>query len=140
MDVAMTRTQALSYLPLDVPPFYHKKMMTCHHTGVGGVTTAVCRFVHYTRWQGLISYPLLMMSIVLPQKLQTALSDMHGALLGGSFESQEGMNPTEAIGVVSVSSGKTFRPVFSGDILGPDLALLPFGKYAFLGDGALCVC
>jgi hypothetical protein len=68
---------------------------------------------------------------VLPQTLQTALSDMHRALSEGSFESQEGMNLTEAIGVVSISLGKTFRPVFSGDKLGLDLALLPFSKVRF---------
>ena len=50
LRASMTRLEALSCLPLDLPACYHKKMITCHHTAVGGVTTAVRRFVHYTRW------------------------------------------------------------------------------------------
>ncbi len=58
--------------------------------------------------------------------LQTALSDTHGASQGGSFEPQLGMNPPEAIGVLSSSSRKMPLPVFSCDALGPDLSFLPF--------------
>jgi hypothetical protein len=86
MGAALTKSNALSYLPLDVPLIYHKRMMTCHHTAIGGVTPAVCRFVHFTWWRDVISYSPLMTSNFLPPTLQTALLDMYGALQGGYFE------------------------------------------------------
>ena len=127
----MTRSEALSCLPSDLPACYHKKMITCHHTAVGGVTTAICRFVHYTRWQQVLSCPSLITSDLLPRTLQTALSDTVGPSAGGDFEAREGMSPPEAVGVRTNASGMTSVPVFSGDKLGPDLALLPFNDVRF---------
>ena len=42
-------------LPKELPPFYHKKMLTIRHSSIGGVSTASWRFVHYTRWEDVIS-------------------------------------------------------------------------------------
>jgi hypothetical protein len=98
---------------------------------VGRVTGALHQFVHYTQWADLISYPLLLTSIVLPQTLQTALLDMFGASQGVFFEAQAGMKPLEAIVMLVSSSGGKSVPIFSGDQLGPDLSLLPFGGVQF---------
>ena len=82
LGASMTRSEALSCLPLDLPPFYHKRMITCRHAAVGGVTSAIRQFVHYTWWEQVLSCPSLMTSNVLPRTLQTALSDTYG----GYFE------------------------------------------------------
>jgi hypothetical protein len=41
------------------------------------------------------------------------------------------MDPKEAIGVLSCSTGGKALPVFSGDKQGPNLAILPFGEVKF---------
>ena len=99
LGASMTRSEALSCLPSDLPPFYHKRMITCHHAAVGGVTSAVRRFVHYTRWEQVLSWPSLMMSNILPRTLQTALSNTYSPSAGGYFEAREGMLPPEAVGL-----------------------------------------
>ncbi len=131
LGASMTRSEALRCLPSDLAAFYYKRMMTCHHTAVGGVTTTVCRFVHYRRWNHVQSCPLLMASDLLPRTLQTTLLDTYGPLGGGSFEAHKGMIPTESVGVFVNPLGTTSVPVFSGDMLGPDLALLPFENICF---------
>jgi hypothetical protein len=113
---------------VNVPPAYLKKIITIQHTtAIGGVAGALCQFVHYTQWTDLILYPLLMTSIVLPRTIQTALLDTFGVSHGMFFKAQAGMKPPEAISVLVLSSGGKSVPVFSGDQLGPDLSLLPFG-------------
>jgi hypothetical protein len=72
-----------------------------------------------------------MTSDLLPRTLQTALSDTYGPSAQGDFEAQEGMSPPEAVGVQTDALGTTSVPVFSGDKLGPDLALLPFNNVRF---------
>ena len=99
LGASMTRSEALSCLPSDLPPFYHKRMITCHHAAVGGVTSAVRRFVHYTRWEQVLSWPSLMMSNILHRTLQTALSNTYSPSAGGYFEAREGMLPPEAVGL-----------------------------------------
>jgi hypothetical protein len=132
LGASMARSEALCCLPSDLPAFYHKRMMTYHHTAIGGVTTTVRHFVHYTRWNCVQSCPSLMTSDVLPRMFQTALADTYGPSGGGSFKAREGMTLTESIGVLANSSGTTSVPVFSDDKLGPDLALLPFENIRFL--------
>jgi hypothetical protein len=99
-----SRAEASALLPIGVPAFYTKRMLTCCHTAVGGVTSASRRFVHYTRWPDVESYPLLMTSDTLPRTLQTALADTYGASPGGAFELREGMIPPEAIGMLASST------------------------------------
>ncbi len=75
VHASLSRNDTLALLPSGIPASYQKKMITVCHRSVGGVTSASWRFVHYTRWTGLILYPSIMMSISLPRSLQTALSD-----------------------------------------------------------------
>jgi hypothetical protein len=112
-------------LPTDLPPFYHKKMLTLHHSSIGGVTSAVWRFVHYSRWEGIISYPSLMTRDTLPRTLQTSLSDMNGGARGASFEPRLDMDHTPlAIGMLSSPSLGVPTPVYSGEGVGPSLSCL----------------
>ncbi len=125
MGHLLLKADIISLLPINVPPNYKKRMMTVAHTAIGGVSTASHPFVHYTRWPDTISYPLLMTSDVLPQMLQTALSDTFGVSLGAAFESQGGMTPPKAVGVLSSSSVNHPSPVYCKDRLAPDLAAIP---------------
>jgi hypothetical protein len=120
------KNQHFSFVAIGGSGFYHKRIITCHHTAVGGVTSVSPHFFHYTQWHNVISYPLLMTRESLPRILQTALSDTHGTSQGASFEPQLGMNPPEAICVLSSSSRKMPLLVFPCDALGPDLSFLPF--------------
>ena len=124
---ALSRNHTLALLPSGLPPFYQKKMITLRHANVGGVTSATWRFVHYTRWIGSISYPSIMTSISMARSLQTALSDTNGAARGANFETRLGMDPPEAIGVLTSNvQGDKEVPVFSGDGIAPDLSRIPF--------------
>ncbi len=60
MHYTLSKVNTISLLPMDVPPNYKKWLITVAHTAVGGVTSASCRFVHYTRWPDTISHPSLM--------------------------------------------------------------------------------
>ncbi len=66
-----------------------------------------------------------MTSISLPRSLQTALSDTYGAAKGATLEVRSGINPPEAIGILSSSTGDIIVPVFSGDSVAPDLSSIP---------------
>jgi hypothetical protein len=126
MGDLLLRADIISLLPIKPPPNYKKRMITLAHTAIGGVSSASCYFVYYTRWPDAISNSLLMTSNVLPQMLQTALSDTYGASPGTVFEPRGGMTPPKAVGVLSSSSGNHPSPVYSGDWLAPDLAAIPF--------------
>ena len=106
----------LAMLPGGLPSIYRKRMFTIHHNAIGGVTFASWRFIHYTRWEDMISYPLLMTRDPLPRTFQTALSDTFGAARGATFESQEGLDPSMGIGFVSYPSKGRRVSVFSGDV------------------------
>ncbi len=121
-----SRADLIAQLPKDLPMSYNKRIITIRHNAVGGVTGASCRFVHYTRWTDIISYPSIMTSIVLTRTLQTALSDMHGVAQGVTFETRAGMNPPDAIGFAVLASDGSRSPVYLSNSLGPDLASLPF--------------
>jgi hypothetical protein len=66
-----------------------------------------------------------MTSISLTRSLQTALSDRYGAAKGATLEVRLGINPPEAIGILSSSTGDIIVPVFSGDSVAPDLSSIP---------------
>jgi hypothetical protein len=55
-----------------------------------------------------------------------ALSDTNGAVRGATFEAQLGINPPEAIEILSSSVGHNAVPIFSGDEVAPDLSRIPF--------------
>ncbi len=126
MDYSLLRADIISLLPIKPLPNYKKRMITLAHTAVGGVLSASCHFVHYTRWPDAIFYTSLMTSNVLPWMLQTALSDTYGASPGTIFEPQGGMTLPKAVSVLSSSSENHPSPVYSGDWLAPDLAAIPF--------------
>ena len=75
----LSRAEITALLPTELPKFYKKKTLTCRHTTVGGVSSSSRRFIHYTRWADIISYPSLMTRVAIPRNLQTALSDTYGA-------------------------------------------------------------
>ncbi len=52
-----SRSDTIAMLPTGLPPFYHKKTLTLRHSSIGGVASAAWRFVHYSRWESIISYP-----------------------------------------------------------------------------------
>jgi hypothetical protein len=63
----------------------------------------------------------------MPRSLQTALSDTNGAARGASFETWLGIDPPEAIGVLSSTlGGEKDVPVFSGEGIAADLSRIPF--------------
>jgi hypothetical protein len=105
VHASLSRNETLALLPLGIPTSYQKKMMTVCHQSVGGVTSTVWCFIHYTRWTGLISYPSIMTSITLPRTLQTALSDTFGLARGATLDARSGIQPPEAIGILSSSTG-----------------------------------
>ena len=88
---SFSRRDTIEMLPAGLPLFYHKKMMTFRHSAIGGVSTSSWRFIHYTRWGDVISYPSLMTSENLPRFLQTALSDTLGGVRGATFEPRSGL-------------------------------------------------
>ncbi len=87
VHLLISRSDTITMLPSALPLFYHKKMITVHHNAIGGVTSASCRFIHYTGWPDMISYPSLMTSDNLLRTPQTALSDTFGVARGATFES-----------------------------------------------------
>ena len=121
----LSRAEITALLPTELPKFYKKKILTCRHTAVGGVTTASRRFIHYTRWADILLYPSLMTRVAIPRNLQTALADTYGAAPGRTFETRVGLDFPEAIGLMTPVDRGSPAPVFSGDRLGPDLALIP---------------
>ena len=108
-----------------LPAFYQKKMITICHQDIGGVMSARWRFIHYTHWQGVQSCPLLLTRDTLPWTLQTALTDTIGATRGRTFELRTGLDPPEAIGVLSSSPQAHPKLVYSGDAERPDLSTIP---------------
>ena len=86
IHASFSRSDTIAMLPTGLPPFYHKKTTTLCHASIGGITSAVWRFVHYSRWEGIISYPSLMTRDTLPCTLQTSLSDTNGGARGASFK------------------------------------------------------
>jgi hypothetical protein len=48
IHASFTRSDTIAMLPMGLPPFYHKKTLTLCHASIGGVTSAVWRFVHYS--------------------------------------------------------------------------------------------
>jgi hypothetical protein len=60
------RADTLKLLPVGLPGFYQKKMLTVHHPAVGGVTTTAWRFVYYSRWIDVLPPPALMTGHALP--------------------------------------------------------------------------
>lgn len=121
-----SRADLVAQLPNGLPISYKKRIITIRHDAVRGVTGAFRRFVHYTRWTGIISYPSIMTSNVLPRTLQTALSDTYGAAQGVTFEARAGMNPPDVISIAVLVSDGSRSPVYSSDSMGPDLASLTF--------------
>jgi len=116
---SVSRVDTISMMPSAPPAFYQKKIITICHQDIGGVTSARWRFIHYMRWQGVQSWPSLMTRDTLPWTLQTALSDTIGATRGRTFELRTGLEPPEAIGVLSSSPQVggpqvRFPPVFFG--------------------------
>ncbi len=74
--------------------------------------------------------PLVMTSGNLSRVLQLALSDTIGRVRGVTFKLQEGLDTPEAIGVISSSSSQGRpSPVFSGEVVGPDLLVLPVREH-----------
>jgi hypothetical protein len=124
---SVSRIDTIGMLPAGLPLFYQKKMMTCRHSSIGGVSTSLWRFIHYTRWGGVISYPSsLMTSDNLPRFLQTALSDTLGGVRGATFEPRSGLDQSPlAIGLLSSPTPELTIPVYSGEGLAPDLFCLP---------------
>ena len=123
---SFSRSDTISMLPAGLPLFYHKKMITCRHSGIGGVSTSSWRFIHYTRWGDVISYPSLMTSDNLLRSLQTALSDTLGGARGASFEPRSGLEQSPLVmGLLSSPSPERRIPVYSGEGLAPDLFRLP---------------
>jgi hypothetical protein len=76
---ALSRSKTLRLLPVGLPSFYQKKIITVHHPGVGGVTSTTWQFVVYSRWIDVMPTSSIMMGQALWQTLQTALSDVVGA-------------------------------------------------------------
>ncbi len=127
----LSRSKTLRLLPVGLPSFYQKKIITVHHPGIGGVTPSTWRFVFYSRWIDVMPTPSIMTGQALPRTLQTALSDVVGASGECNFEYQEGVQPPKAIGVVTSSGTWNSSPLFGGDALGPDLHALPFKEVHF---------
>ncbi len=46
IHASFSRSDTIAMLPTGLPPFYHKKTITLRHASIGGVTSAVWRFVH----------------------------------------------------------------------------------------------
>ncbi|KAL3816710.1 hypothetical protein ACHAXA_009149, partial [Cyclostephanos tholiformis] len=121
----LSRSETLSLLPCDLPSFYQKKIITARHSGIGGVTSSVWRFVFYSRWSDAIPPPSIMMGQAIPRTLQMALSDVVGACIW------DGEQPPEAIGIVLSSGTQNSSPLFDGDGIVPDLHALPFKEVHF---------
>ncbi len=79
----------------------------------------------------MLPSPVLMTGHALPWTLQTALSDVVGASEECVFEQHRGVEPPEAIGIVTSSRIKHPLPLFGGDSLGPDLHILPYKEVHF---------
>ncbi len=73
----------------------------------------------------MLPSPMLMTGHALPWTLQTALSDVVGASEEFNFEQRWGVEPTEAIGIVTSSRIGHPLSLFGSDSLGPDLHILP---------------
>ncbi len=71
-------------------------------------------------------YQLLFAANRVRRDIQTALSDTIGATRGRTFELRTGLDPPEAIGVLSSSPQARLELVYSGDVVGPDLSTIPF--------------
>jgi hypothetical protein len=137
---SLSRIDTIAMLPLGLPTFYHKNMITLRHVTIGGVSSGLWRFTHYMRWVGIVSYPSLMTSDNLPCILQTALSDTNGGARGVSFEPRLGLDvPSLAIGVLSSSLSDRPTLVYSGDAVGPDLSCLSYRGQHFLGLCSFCL-
>ena len=126
IHASFSRSDTIGMLPAGLPLFYHKKMLTLRHSAIGGVSTSSWRFIHYTRWGEVTSYPSIMTSGNLPRFLQTALSDTIGGARGASFEPRSGLDPPQlAIGLLSSPTPELMIPVYLGEGLAPDLFRLP---------------
>jgi hypothetical protein len=44
----ISRANTLKLLPVGLPGFYQKKMLTFHHPAVGGVMSTTWQFIHYS--------------------------------------------------------------------------------------------
>jgi hypothetical protein len=128
---ALSRSETLRLLPVGLPSFYQKKIITVHHPGVGGVRSTTWRFVVYWQWIDVMPTTSIMTGQALRRTLQTALSDVVGAPGECNCEYREGVQPSEAIGTVTSSGGRDSSPLFSGYTLGPDLHVLPFKEVHF---------
>jgi hypothetical protein len=76
IPVTVSRVNSLKLLPVGASGFYQKKMFTCHHPAIGGVTLTTWQFIYYSRWVDVLPSPTLMTGHALPWTLQTALSDV----------------------------------------------------------------
>ncbi len=79
----------------------------------------------------MLPSPVLMTGHAFPQTLQTALSDVVGASEECNFEQCWGVEPPEAISIVTSSRTRHPSPLFGGDSLGPDLHILPYKELHF---------
>jgi hypothetical protein len=48
IPATISRANTFKLLPVGLPAFYKKKMLTFHHPAVGGVTLATWRFMYYS--------------------------------------------------------------------------------------------
>ena len=128
---ALSRSDTLILLPVGLPSFYQKKIITVHHPGVSSVTSTTWQFMVYSQWIDVIPTFSIMTDQALWWTLQTALSDVVGASGECNFEYWEGVQPPEAIGTVTSSGSRDSSPLFSGEALGPILHVLPFEEVHF---------
>ena len=102
----VSRADSLKLLPVGVPGLNQKKMFTFHHPAFNGITSTTWQFIYYSRWIDVLPSLPLMTGHALPRTLQTALSDVVGASEECVFEQHRGVEPPEAIGIVTSSKIK----------------------------------
>ncbi len=120
-------SKILSKEDVDWPPFCH-----CRNT------TTTWRFIHYSWWIDVLSYPVIRTGHALPWTLQTALLNVVGASKECNLKERKGVESPKAIGIVISSRLGHSLPLFCRNALGPDLHMPPFKKVHF-GVLAWCV-
>ena len=119
----LSRRQVLELAPSH-EGFYKQLTLKPHHSNVGGVTATTWHVVHLSRISCGLQGPQSMTMTHYPRTLQTALDDT----LGGDHVYQSFESPPSAeggiVGMVSPYKISSLKPVYSADMLGPDLSLL----------------
>jgi len=121
----LTRREGLQQLLPPPQTSYEKRMITCRHCQVGGVTSSRWHILHLSRLHDHPSRPSLMTMNRYPRPLQTALDDVIGGMMEHqvpSFEVRADVG-NDVIGLVTNRAGIQSH-VFSAAGVGPDLATL----------------